>query len=203
FLASGFALGREETFNEAFEGRMFERRIGRADNANSLLMRARDELAITGDDILGGDGFAWRSEWECRKENVVDAETEDDVIHPWLIKDIAIEARDPGFAERAAERVTCSFRAVMQQAVPDDSFIEDADFYLSSRISLQTLCEDVRPAAIRVSGGTVTVGERGTEGHHREGAWRSFDVYTCEKRPRVNRHGGGEFCRCSGVSGFG
>src|SRR5262249_18580427 len=93
-----FFLRREEMDLRMFEHRVLDGGDGGSDNKNPLLMRARDQLAIAGDDALGAHAFTGRYE-RAREKNVVDAEKKDDVLDASLREHVAIETRKPRIAK--------------------------------------------------------------------------------------------------------
>ena len=76
-----FCLGRVKAIKEGvWKNCMLERWDSCADGSNSFLVRARYELAIAGYHVLSIDSFRGGNE-RARKENVIDAESENDVLH--------------------------------------------------------------------------------------------------------------------------
>src|ERR1700685_3656208 len=83
-LTYRFPPGSIKGDNQPFEGRVLKWRVCRSNDTNALSMATRDELAISGNDVLSTDLFTWRGERECREKDVVDAQTHDDVLDACL-----------------------------------------------------------------------------------------------------------------------
>jgi len=158
-LASCFALGSVEVDGRLFEKSVFECRIGRADDADAFFMSVGDQFAVARDDLFGINFFAGGSERESGKQDVVDAEAEDDVFNASLTERVAFETNEAGLAECRAKGAIRSFWAIAQQTVADDSFIQNADLPFPAGTFLQTPGEHVRPAPVGVGGRAVTVCE--------------------------------------------
>src|SRR5205823_5359578 len=110
------------------EGRALERWNRRANDANAFLVGARDELTIASKDVLGTDDFGPGRKRVRGKQDVVDPEAHQDVLDAWLLEHVTFKPRQAGWAEQRPERTTRLSRAVVQQTIPDDAFVEDAQF---------------------------------------------------------------------------
>src|SRR5262249_10621657 len=111
---------------------VLKRAVGGPDDSDSLLVGARDELPISGDDVLGRDACLRRRQ-RAGEDDVIDTETQDDVPDAGLVQDIALEARQSGLAEHRAELAACRLPGtVIQQAVANDPFIQHSQFPFAS-----------------------------------------------------------------------
>ena len=123
-LPNSLPLRRIKLHVRFLEERALEGRYGRPNNSNILLMRARDELAIAGYDVLGAHLFICRSEREAGEQDVVHAQAHENVLDPGLRKDVALESRQPRLPKCRTKWTARNQRAVMQQAISDDAKIQ-------------------------------------------------------------------------------
>src|SRR6266404_5265199 len=99
FLLAGFRVADEA-------GGAFERRERSADHPQAQSVRAQDDLAMPGDDLLRADFLPLQG-------SVIDALEEDDVPRPWLDEDVPVE---PGKRAGSAQ--------VPQHAIPRDPRVD-------------------------------------------------------------------------------
>src|SRR6185295_16389383 len=88
FLGGGTADWRRK------KDRALERWDGRPNDSNALFVSARDELTIAGYQALGAHTFGEGYE-RARKEDVIDAKSEDDVPDACLSQHVTFEACQP------------------------------------------------------------------------------------------------------------
>src|SRR5215472_4443009 len=92
FLTHLFLFGRVKVLEERLtEECMLEGRDCGADDPDSLLMSARYEPAIAGDDVLRRHNFCCRNE-RAREKNVIPTDAHDHVLHAGLSEHVPFKA---------------------------------------------------------------------------------------------------------------
>src|SRR6202049_4549567 len=115
-------------------------------------MGTRYERTIAGYHAFGTYPFCQRCQ-RSRKDDVIDAESHDDVPDACLSKHVTFETCQARLAEGCPKWTASLSRAVIQQAIADDALIQDAHFRLPVGAFLQPLCKIRLP---RGTGGNVS-----------------------------------------------
>src|SRR5262245_23819273 len=114
------------------EERILEGRNRCPNHAKAFFVGARDELPITVDQAFGAHVFAGWNE-RSRKEDVINAEQENDVLNARLRQHVTVKSCQTSFAQKWPESLRHRSKwparlaraiAVTQHAIADDAFIQ-------------------------------------------------------------------------------